>query len=75
VIQLLVVIYLPMAQLAPNADRTLYVGYSVAANVSAVANLLQSGQLAVDAVVATVLCDTGLKFWLVPEDGTRSSVI
>src|SRR3954453_20480394 len=34
------------------------------------ANLLQSGQLAADAVVATVLCDTGLKYWLVPEDGT-----
>jgi cysteine synthase A len=53
----------------------LYVGYSAAANVSAAANLLQSGQLAADAVVATVLCDTGLKYWLVPEDGTRSSAI
>jgi cysteine synthase A len=40
----------------------LYVGYSAAANVCAAANLLQSGRLKADAVVATVLCDTGLKY-------------
>jgi cysteine synthase A len=40
----------------------LYVGYSAAANVCAAANLLQTGQLRANAVVATVLCDTGLKY-------------
>jgi len=40
----------------------LYVGYSAAANVCAAAALLASGRLAGDAVVATVLCDTGLKY-------------
>jgi cysteine synthase A len=38
----------------------LHVGYSAAANVCAAYGLLRSG-LPVDAVVATVLCDTGLK--------------
>jgi cysteine synthase A len=40
----------------------LYVGYSAAANVCAAVKLLQSGLLRTDAVVATVLCDTGLKY-------------
>ena len=40
----------------------LYVGYSAAANVCAASRLLRSGRLAADAVVATVLCDTGLKY-------------
>ena len=40
----------------------LHVGYSAAANVCACVSLLASGRLAVDAVVATVLCDTGLKY-------------
>ena len=40
----------------------LYVGFSAAANVCAAAWLLDSGRLGGDAVVATVLCDTGLKY-------------
>ena len=40
----------------------LHVGFSAAANVGACAALLASGRLAADAVVATVLCDTGLKY-------------
>ncbi|EMR4172651.1 hypothetical protein R2537_007703, partial [Pseudomonas aeruginosa] len=40
----------------------LYVGYSAAANVCAAAKLLRSGRLRPDAAVATVLCDTGLKY-------------
>jgi len=40
----------------------LYVGYSAAANVCAAAKLLASGRLGLDATVATVLCDTGLKY-------------
>jgi len=40
----------------------LYVGYSSAANVCAAVALLQSGELPANAVVATVLCDTGLKY-------------
>ncbi|MCV6901735.1 PLP-dependent cysteine synthase family protein [Achromobacter xylosoxidans] len=40
----------------------LYVGYSAAANVCAAAKLLRSGRLRPDATVATVLCDTGLKY-------------
>ena len=43
-------------------EEGLYVGYSAAANVCAAAVLLASGRLAHDAVVATVLCDTGLKY-------------
>ena len=39
-----------------------YVGYSAAANVCAAAKLLVSGRLGPDATVATVLCDTGLKY-------------
>ncbi|MBK4216095.1 cysteine synthase family protein [Paracoccus caeni] len=40
----------------------LYVGYSAAANVCAAAKLLASGRLGGNATVATVLCDTGLKY-------------
>ena len=40
----------------------LHVGYSAAANVCACASLLASGRLPTDAVAATVLCDTGLKY-------------
>jgi cysteine synthase A len=40
----------------------LHVGYTAAANVCAAARLLSSGRLGQDAVVATVLCDTGLKY-------------
>jgi len=40
----------------------LYVGYSAAANVAAAAQLLASGRLPKNALVATVLCDTGLKY-------------
>jgi cysteine synthase A len=40
----------------------LFVGFSAAANVHAARTLLQSGSLAEDATVVTVLCDTGLKY-------------
>ena len=40
----------------------LYVGFSAAANVCAAVKLLESGELGRDATVATVLCDTGLKY-------------
>lgn len=40
----------------------LYLGYSAAANVCAVVKLIASGRLGEDPVVATVLCDTGLKY-------------
>jgi cysteine synthase A len=40
----------------------LYVGFSAAANVCAAAKLLSSGRLHSGATVATVLCDTGLKY-------------
>ncbi|MRX49283.1 pyridoxal-phosphate dependent enzyme [Paracoccus sp. S-4012] len=43
-------------------EEGLYVGLSAAANVCAAAKLLESGRLAEDATVATVLCDTGLKY-------------
>ena len=43
-------------------EEGLYVGYSAAANVCAATRLLQGGRLATSAVVATVLCDTGLKY-------------
>jgi cysteine synthase len=39
-----------------------HVGFSAAANVCAAVRLLNSGRLRADAVVATVLCDTGLKY-------------
>lgn len=44
------------------AEEGLYVGFSAAANVCAAARLLQSGRLRQDAIVVTVLCDTGLKY-------------
>lgn len=40
----------------------LYVGYSAAANVCAAVKLLSSGQMKADATVATILCDTGMKY-------------
>lgn len=40
----------------------LYLGYSAAANVAAAGRLLGSGRLGPEAVVATILCDTGLKY-------------
>lgn len=40
----------------------LYVGYSAAANVAAAQKLLRSGRLGHDSIVATVLCDSGLKY-------------
>ena len=43
-------------------EEGLYVGYSAAANVCAAVRLLESGRLKNDAVVATMLCDTGLKY-------------
>jgi cysteine synthase A len=43
-------------------EEGLHVGFSAAANVCAAARLLASGRLRADAVVATVLCDTGLKY-------------
>jgi cysteine synthase len=39
-----------------------HVGYSAAANVCAATLLLASGRLPADAIVVTVLCDTGLKY-------------
>jgi cysteine synthase A len=43
-------------------EQGLHVGYSAAANVCAASRLLSSGRLGSDAVVATILCDTGLKY-------------
>jgi cysteine synthase len=43
-------------------EEGLYVGFSAAANVCAAVKLLESVHLRADAVVATVLCDTGLKY-------------
>ncbi|KAJ0176281.1 hypothetical protein K1T71_008455 [Dendrolimus kikuchii] len=48
----------------------LYVGYTSAANVAAAVKLLQSGKLAEDAWVVTVLYDTGLKYTPVPQELT-----
>lgn len=42
--------------------RGLYVGFSSGANVAAARALLAGGRLRADAVVATILCDTGLKY-------------
>jgi len=42
--------------------RGLYVGYSSAANVVAARALLAAGRLRAGATVATILCDTGLKY-------------
>ncbi|GAB5458776.1 MAG: cysteine synthase family protein [Henriciella sp.] len=43
-------------------EEGLYVGLSAAANVLSAVKLLQSGDLHADATIATVLCDTGLKY-------------
>jgi len=40
----------------------LHVGYSAAANVCAAVKLIESGRLGESPTVATVLCDTGLKY-------------
>jgi cysteine synthase A len=42
--------------------RGLYVGFSSGANVAAARRLLAGGRLREGAVVATILCDTGLKY-------------
>jgi len=44
------------------AREGLFVGFSAAANVCAALKLLRSGRLPENAQVATVLCDTGLKY-------------
>ncbi len=43
-------------------EEGLYVGYSAAANVAAALRLLGQGDRGEDAMVVTVLCDTGLKY-------------
>lgn len=43
-------------------EEGLYVGYSAAANVCASIALMESGQLGKSPAVATILCDTGLKY-------------
>ena len=45
-----------------GAVEGVYVGFSAAANVCAAARLLASGLVKSDAVIATVLCDSGLKY-------------
>jgi cysteine synthase A len=45
-----------------GAEEGLYVGYSAAANVAAALQLFDRGLLSRGAVVATVLCDSGLKY-------------
>ncbi|HJP69851.1 MAG TPA: cysteine synthase family protein [Sphingomicrobium sp.] len=45
-----------------GAVEGLYVGFSAAANVCAAVRLLSSGLVKSDGVIATVLCDTGLKY-------------
>lgn len=45
-----------------GAVEGIYVGFSAAANVCAAAGLLASGLVKTDAVIATVLCDNGLKY-------------
>lgn len=47
-----------------GAEEGLYVGYSAAANVAAALQLFDRGLVARGASVATVLCDTGLKYGL-----------
>jgi cysteine synthase A len=45
------------------ADKEgLHVGFSAGANVCAAVKLIESGRLGADPMVATVLCDTGLKY-------------
>ena len=43
-------------------EEGLHVGFTAAANVCAATKMLSSGVLASNATVATVLCDTGLKY-------------
>lgn len=43
-------------------EEGLYVGYSAAANVCAAIKVMDSGVLPPDALVVTLLCDTGLKY-------------
>ena len=43
-------------------EEGLYVGYSAAANVCASIALMESGHLGKSPVVATILCDSGLKY-------------
>lgn len=43
-------------------DEGLHVGYSAAANVCAAVKLIEMGYLKEEVVIATVLCDTGLKY-------------
>jgi cysteine synthase len=45
-----------------GSQEGLYVGYSAAANVCAAVELMNSGILGPEAQVATLLCDTGLKY-------------
>lgn len=47
-----------------GAEEGLYVGYSAAANVAAALRLFDGGLVARGGSVATVLCDTGLKYGL-----------
>jgi cysteine synthase A len=47
-----------------GAEEGLYVGYSAAANVAAALQLFDRGLVARSGSVATVLCDTGLKYGL-----------
>jgi cysteine synthase A len=44
------------------AKEGLWVGYSSADNLCAASKLLRCGQLQRNAVVATVLCNSGLKY-------------
>jgi cysteine synthase A len=43
-------------------EEGLHVGFTAAANVCAATKMLSSGVLTPTATVATVLCDTGLKY-------------
>jgi cysteine synthase A len=43
-------------------EEGLHVGFTAAANVCAASKMLSSGVFAPEATVATVLCDTGLKY-------------
>jgi cysteine synthase A len=45
-----------------GAREGLFCGFSAAANVAAAVKLLESGELGDNATVATLLCDTGLKY-------------
>ena len=45
-----------------GAEEGLYVGYSAAANVVAALQLFDRGLVSRGAVLATLLCDSGLKY-------------